>query len=471
MFSKIHSKWNSSIALRISFLYATLSTLLFVVIFSMLNWLMNRHLHQIKDQWILEEAREVEEFLRDNPKSSHKELQQCMREEAKFAGAQYVWFCLRDKNGKAVVFSDPTYFQTILQRKKHFPWAKGKTAFFETVYSQDGDIRCFYLSLPTGEVIQHAASLKDQLHFIQQIKVLFAFVCPMVFGLCWGLGFFMAKCTLIPVQVMTKAAHQFSRKNLKMRIPVPDSQDELANLAITLNNMLSKIELLLNEMQEMNENLAHDLRTLLSRIRVNAEVSLIKKRTVSEYQKVLEESLEECDHLLSVLNTLLNISEVTSGILVTQESKVKIERLIANCAEFFTDIADNKNIRLRHKNHYCGYVLGDYRKLQQALVNIVDNAIKYTPQGGQITISAFIEKKNVVIQIEDTGSGIADEHLPHIFKRFYRADRARSLTGSGLGLALTKAVIEAHWGMIQVHSKVDQGSCFVVTLPINGGSI
>ena len=264
---------------------------------------------------------------------------------------------------------------------------------------------------------------------------------------------------------MAEIAHRFSQKNLDLRIPVTHSKDELDCLAETLNEMLAQIESLVKEMKITNDNIAHDLRTLIARLRVCTEIALLCDRSSEEYKDSLAGALEECDRILSILNTLLDISEMEIGIMYTEKQEVPLDDLLQDTITLFKDIADYQNITLEYNADCHCSVLGDFKKLRQVFVNLLDNAVKYNHSGGKIFVSSFTKDDSAVVNIEDTGIGIPPEHLPHIFKRFYRADSARFLTGSGLGLALSKVIVELHGGAIEVQSREGEGSIFSVTIP------
>lgn len=462
---KAPNKKNFSIAFRLSFLYASVFAISLFLMFFVLSYLVYEHLSTTKDEWILEESIEVEHIFKE--RGSYEEIQNLMEAEAQFAGTINVFYCMRNREGEPIVFSDPTHFEALFQSKENFPWTKEKGKFFETTSLGNQTYRVYYLPLPSGEVIQHAVSLNESNLFMEHILKLFTTIYIIAALIYWAFGFLMVKYTLRPVLVMSKIAREFSIKNLDKRIPVLDADDELSSLAITLNEMLDRIKLLLEEMNMMNDNLAHDLRTLVSRIRVNTEVSLLEKRSPQEYRAILGNSLEECDHLINLLNTLLDISEVEAGILFTEREELDLDKLVTKTIEVFRDIESYRNIAIFYEKNSDFMICGHFKKLQEVLINLLDNAFKYTKSGGSITITVKLAQPNYVsIQIQDTGIGIPEEAKPNIFKRFFRADEARTLSGSGLGLSLSKAIIEAHNGSIEVESQINKGSTFKILLPL-----
>jgi signal transduction histidine kinase len=232
--------------------------------------------------------------------------------------------------------------------------------------------------------------------------------------------------------------------------------------------MLDRIQALLTEIREMNDNIAHDLRSPVARIRGLAEVTLTTGKSPDDFETMAASTIEECDRLLDMINTMLVISKTEAGVEKVSHDKVDIAALIGNACELFEPLAEEKNVGLRCRAPEKTIVSGGARMLQRMLANILDNAVKYTPPGGEVEISlSESEKKDIIIAIRDSGIGISATDLPHVFERFYRCDRSRSQPGTGLGLSLARAIARAHGGDITVRSALDQGSTFTVTLPKN----
>lgn len=240
---------------------------------------------------------------------------------------------------------------------------------------------------------------------------------------------------------------------------------EIDRLATTFNGMLDRIQALVTEMKEMTENIAHDLRSPVTRIRGIAEMTLTTGKTIDEYEAAAANTVEECDRLLEMINTMLYISEAeaTAGKLTMEE--VEMTRVVRDACELFQPVAEDKGVSLVAHIGSGLKVRGELQGLQRMVANLIDNALNYTRCPGTVTVSVNGNEKHGVISVEDTGIGIPEEEISRIFRRFYRCDRSRSRPGVGLGLSLVKAIVQSHRGQITVTSTPNVETIFTVTLP------
>jgi signal transduction histidine kinase len=268
------------------------------------------------------------------------------------------------------------------------------------------------------------------------------------------------------VEAVTRTARKISEGSLQERVPVKATDDEIDQLATTFNQMLDRIQVLVTEIKEMNDNIAHDLRTPIARIRGLAEVTLTTGKSPADFEPMAASTIEECDRLLDMINTMLTISKTEAGVEKVSRDELDITALIHNACELFEPLAEEKNVALSCQAPEKTIISGDARMLQRMLANILDNAVRYTPCGGEVEVSlAANEQNETIIFVRDSGIGIAEADLPHVFERFYRCDRSRAQPGTGLGLSLARAIARAHGGDITVTSSLDQGSTFTITLP------
>jgi signal transduction histidine kinase len=218
-------------------------------------------------------------------------------------------------------------------------------------------------------------------------------------------------------------------------------------------------------MREMTDNLAHDLRSPVARIRAAAEMALANGGEKMQWEALASDTTEECDRLLEMINTTLDIAEAESGAAKLRSSEVDLVDIVADACELFQTVAEDKKIELiTELPEHCS-LQGDLQRLQRVVANILDNALKYTPAGGRVTISLSDDGPRVRLLITDTGVGISPEELPRIFQRFYRCDWSRSEYGNGLGLSLAMAFVRAHGGDITARSSPGEGSTFTVVFP------
>jgi signal transduction histidine kinase len=240
---------------------------------------------------------------------------------------------------------------------------------------------------------------------------------------------------------------------------------EIEKLGAAFNTMLDCIQTLLKSMKEINDNIAHDLRSPLARIRGFAEMTLLGDKSINDYRDMAVNTIEECDTMIDMINTMLDITEAEAGVKEVKKEHIDLVSLISDACDLFRPIADDKEIDLKALLPEVLNWKSDRKKLQRIVTNMLENAIKYTPEKGAVTISASARNGEVRIDVQDTGMGISERDLPHIFERFYRCDRSRSCGGVGLGLSLVKAYTESLNGTIHVESILNQGSIFSLRFP------
>jgi heavy metal sensor kinase len=282
-------------------------------------------------------------------------------------------------------------------------------------------------------------------------------------------SWFMAGRALEPVAALGKAAGDIAVSSLDRRLPVQGTNDELDQLALRFNDTLARLEKAVGEMKQFTASISHELRTPLAILRGEAEVALMQTHSAEHYRRVLASQLEEFERLTRMINQLLTLANAESGEVEIAKEEVNISSMVQTLTEALEPVAASKNLTLSCRCDPAVTVTGDLGWIERIVLNLVDNAIKFTRPGGNVRVNVVQGAQTAKLEVQDDGVGIPPEALPHIFERFYRTDPSRSnrIDGAGLGLSLVKWAVDQHHGSIDVHSAPGAGSRFVVTLPAN----
>jgi signal transduction histidine kinase len=329
-----------------------------------------------------------------------------------------------------------------------------------------GRFRTVFMKYKNGMAIIAVYSLKDIDRLMTKYRKVLAIAFGFVLVLGAGLGFFTTKRAMLGVQRVTKTAMAIGQGGLGSRVTVGREGREIADMAIAFNEMLGRIQMLVKELKEVTTNIAHDLRSPITRIRGVAETALQSQAPIETYQEAGGRIITECDRLIGIINTMLDIAEMDSGTAKLPDNPVDVAVVVKDACELFHPVAEDKAVELQLKNNSEPLVVrGSREGLQRVVANIIDNAIKFTSQGGQISIEVDSTDTQVSICIIDTGIGLTEESQRHIFDRFFQVDSSRSAEGNGLGLSLARSIVRAHGGDITVESQVGKGSRFTIILP------
>jgi heavy metal sensor kinase len=335
-------------------------------------------------------------------------------------------------------------------------------------------LRILTLPVKTGDqtyIVQLAYPLDDFDEALGRFRRVLFLSSPLLLLLASAGGYWLSRRALGPVDQVTREARSISAQNLSSRLVVPHTRDELQRLSETLNGMLERLEQAFKRITQFTADASHELRTPIALMRTRAEIALRRPRSEEEYGETLRLILADLQKTSALIENLMLLARADSGAETLQRTRIDmVESLSEACLEGRA-MAEIKQISWRAELPQSPvWIEGDPNSLRRLFLILLDNAVKYTPPRGNITVSLNSSDKYSVTEVRDTGIGIAAEDLPHIFERFFRADRARSREtgGAGLGLSIGQWIAHAHGGTISVLSKPGEGSVFQVRIPLAG---
>lgn len=311
-------------------------------------------------------------------------------------------------------------------------------------------------------VVQLSQSLRGVTALRETLLMTLLLGSPIMVVVAGAGGYFLARRALAPIDEITRTARRISVEDLSRRLDLPPSRDEVGRLAATFDDMLDRLEGAFDRERRFAHDAAHELRTPLAAMQSILSVISQRRRTAAEYETALGDLSEETARLRALTEELLRLARTQSSMELTD--KVDLSTLLPDVVETLRPAAEAKDLVLACEVSGELALAGDTDALIRLFLNIVDNAIKYTQHGSVLVVGEGTGEA-VTVTIADTGEGIAAEHLPHIFERFYRAEESRATAGTGLGLAICEEIAHAHGGSIDVESTPGEGSTFTVTLP------
>ena len=454
-----------TLAFRLTLWYAAIFTVSSLLAFFVFYLKIASILGERTDEELLEDTEEFAVLLSEK---GLEEVKRTMILEAKNDGEKEIFYRLLSSDGKVLGSSELFFWgelsvnQPALERI-----TQDAKPVFETltIEGRRHTARTVYAPIGPNSILQIGMSLEGNDEFLAEFQKIFGATIALVMIAAGLFGWFLARRALTQVEEVTRTAQAISASDLARRVPVKGQADEIDKLAMTFNDMLDRIQKLVTETKEMTENIAHDLRSPITRIRGMAEMALTAGNAIQEYQAAAASTIEDCDRLLEMINTMLYISQTEASAAELTTEVVDMAGVVRDACELFQPVAEDRGVNLVIDIGAGLKVRGELQALQRMLANLIDNALNHTPVRGTVTVSVNGDRTNGVITVKDTGIGISQDDLPHIFRRFYRCDRSRSRPGVGLGLTLVEAIVHAHRGLISVTSNLHAGTIFTVTLP------
>ncbi len=448
-----------TIGFRITLWYIVIFSLSFLALFSILYLYISSSLIMEDHQRITSKLKEIASIYNNNGiEGVREELDIERGDEEK--GGYYVK--ITDRQGNTVFLNQPPLMKGLKVRSIRKANSDRLSSLLQKI-----DIRTYIevasTTLPDGNHLIVGRSNRERERLLERFRETFGGVVVVVIILGFGGGSIIAFRALMPLRNIINTVKRIEGGRFDARVSVPRTGDELEELSLLFNRMLQRIETLIEGMRSALDNVAHDLRTPITRLRNTAEAA-ITGDDIKQCHEALSDCLEESAEIQRMLKTLMDISEAETGVMRLDFRRIDLTLLVEDVVELYGYVAEEKAVTIEVDLEKGLHINADEGRLKQVVANILDNAIKYTPPGGRVTVRTGLMDGYAFVSIKDTGIGIPREELPRIWDRLYRGRNALTQKGLGLGLSLVRAVIKAHGGDVEVESNVGEGSSFTVQL-------
>ena len=459
---KFPKRFRSSLALRLTFWYSAVLIFSFLIL-SVLSYLFV--FSSIRDNRRAIKA-ELARYVSLAESGGTGAIERASVKQANPSRRNSFFVRVVDPNNKTHFLSNARLWKQFDTTRPQDQLLEGQWHYYTS--RRDGDLlEVMSARLRDNTLLQVGKSIEDRGDVIEHFRdTLLATIIPMVFVGFAG-GAWLADRALRPIRNLSGVARSIvDTGRFDTRVPSRARGNELDELAVLFNQMLEKIEVLIRGMKDSLDNVAHDLRTPVTRLRGMAEQALRAEAGDGAAREALADCLEESERIMTALDALMDVSEAEAGTMKLSLESIHVAALIGEVAELYSYSAEEKSITLATNAATDLYLKADRTRLRQVLANLVDNAVKYTPNGGRVEIEAFKEGRQAVLVVKDNGIGIPLDESGRIWDRLYRGDDSRSQRGLGLGLSLVKAVIQAHHGRVEAAPNAASGSVFSVYLPL-----
>ncbi|NOY65555.1 MAG: HAMP domain-containing protein [Nitrospirae bacterium] len=451
-----------TIGFRITLWYLAIFSLSFLALFSILYLYISSSLIVEDHQLISSKLGELASIYKNKGIEGVREE---IEIERGFGQRDRYYVKVSDRQGRTLFLKQPLETKGLEVKNIKEAVSDGLSSLLQKIDTRTY-IEVASTTLSDGNLLIVGRSNMERERLLERFRETFGGVVVVVIILGFGGGSIVAFRALMPLRNIINTVKTIHRGRFDARVNVPDTGDELEELSLLFNRMLQRIETLIEGMRSALDYVAHDLRTPITRLRNTAE-GAISSDDLKVCHEALADCLEESAEILRMLNDLMEISEAEVGVMRLNMCQIDLSSLIEDVVELYSYVAEEKGVILETDLQAGIIISADAGRLKQAIANIIDNAIKYTPPGGRVMVKNGQKKGYVFVSIKDTGIGIPEEELPRIWDRLYRGKNAVSEKGLGLGLSLVRAVIKAHGGTVKVESKHGKGSVFTLHIPIS----
>lgn len=463
----LHNRVRKNFSLRLTIWYTAVSIIAYMLLFAVAYYSLFASLKKEDQRIVLSKYKEYAgEYLRDGVSgietsiSAERDAEKPMPFFIRIAG----------EDNDTLFLSLPDQWAGIdLAQIKDIPVHEKGHRIKISVKGYNSVFEIATFPLQDGNFLQIGKEINHREEILERFGKVFTGVMILAILISLTGGYIIIFRSLQPIRNLTKTVQSIiDTGKMEDRVPAGKTDDELTELVRLFNLMLERIENLIRVMKESLDNVAHELKTPMTRLRGVAEDALQEEGNPDVCREALSDCLEESERIIKMLNTIMDISEARAGTLNLKIEKVDVPTLVEEVVELYRYIADEKNIVISTNCKENIHIMADPDRLRQILGNLLDNAVKYTPEGGRIHVETSQKDGQVIITIKDTGIGIREEDLKKIWNRLYRTDEGRTQRGLGLGLSIVKSLVELHGGHVDVASEPGSGTTFTLYLPQTG---
>ena len=438
--------------------YGAVLLLAFAVLYLAISWILDFRL----DEDLIEDVEEFQLLYRQQ--GIERVTAEIVREEQS-GNSEEFFVVVLSRQGGVILSSDLSRWPLFDPAQVGFDSSDEATLQTLELAARDLTTRIASADLGDGLRIIIGESTAEKAEILQLLSLVILVTLLLAIPVTALVGRAITRRAVRGIEAVSRTALAIDYSALDARVDASAGCAEVEQLTQAFNAMLDRIRNLIVGMHELTDNLSHDLRSPLARIRAMAETALTAVDVSEDHKTSSLRTMEECDRLLQMINTSLDISELEAGVGRINKVTTDISAIVEDACELFEPLAEEKNIRFEFRRNGDCKLMGNLQSLQRMLANLLDNAIKYTPEGGTVAVEVDCSNADIQIAVRDTGVGIEPAEHIKIFERFYRCDQSRSRQGCGLGLSFARAVARAHGGDISVSGNGGQGSCFTVSLP------